>query len=155
MTNILNFWKINFAPLSYQWLERKSKVDQSSFFEHFYSGSNFIPHAYPARDKVSFKCLTGWKFIPPVISTESRMKKCITLMCAKLKSNVNELAWLYTWTSQSFGFYIFAIFPNFKIRFKLITNPGFTFDAIIPMSKIKFSIFQPIKRTFRKGEHVR
>ena len=34
--------KMNFAPLSYQWLHRKSKVDQSSFFEQFQSGPNFI-----------------------------------------------------------------------------------------------------------------
>ena len=34
--------KMNFAPLSYQWLHRKSKVDQSSFWRRFESGSNFI-----------------------------------------------------------------------------------------------------------------
>ena len=34
--------KMNFAPLSYQWLHRKSKVDQNSFFGQFKSGPNFI-----------------------------------------------------------------------------------------------------------------
>ena len=34
--------KMNFAPLSYQWLHRKSKVDQSSFWRQFESGPNFI-----------------------------------------------------------------------------------------------------------------
>ena len=34
--------KMNFAPLSYQWLHRKSKVDQRSFWRQFESGPNFI-----------------------------------------------------------------------------------------------------------------
>ena len=35
-------FRMKFDPLSYQWLHRKSKLDQRSFFEQFESGSNFI-----------------------------------------------------------------------------------------------------------------
>ena len=44
--------KMNFAPLSYQWLHRKSKVDQSSFWRRFESGSNFILNTWSENSPI-------------------------------------------------------------------------------------------------------
>ena len=54
-------FRMKFDPLSYQWLHRKSKVDQRSFFEQFESESNFI---FRTRDqKISRKYVMPRKWI--------------------------------------------------------------------------------------------